>query len=95
MREFVDWIADRLAAGDLDALLDYRRQAPAAPRAQPTEEHLLPLFVALGAGTGAARAERCHAGIDDYVIAMDAYAFTRSHEASPDPIGNSTKQGAQ
>jgi len=93
VREFADWIAERLAAGDVDVLLDYRRQAPAAARAHPTEDHLLPLFVALGAGEG--KASRFHTGIDEYVIAMDAYAFARSHEAGPDRIGKSTKQGEQ
>lgn len=75
VREFSDWIADRLASHDLAALLDYRRQAPHAARAHPSEEHLLPLFVALGAGGASADTSRFHAGIDDYVIAMDAYAF--------------------
>lgn len=75
VREFSEWLAARLAANDIDALLDYRRHAPAAARAQPSEEHLLPLFVALGAAGADARSRRLHAGIDDYVIAMDAYAF--------------------
>ena len=76
VREFADWLAVRVTANDLPALLDYRRQAPAAARAHPSEEHLLPLFVALGAAGTAARGARIFAGIDDYVIAMDAYAFT-------------------
>ena len=75
VREFSDWLANRLAAGDLPALLDYRRQAPGAVQAHPTDEHLLPLYVALGAGGENAQVRRLHAGIDDYVIAMDAYAF--------------------
>lgn len=75
VREFSDWLADRLAAGDLPALLDYRRQAPGAVRAHPSDEHLLPLYVALGVGGENAGVRRLHAGIDDYVIAMDAYAF--------------------
>jgi len=75
VRAFADWFANHLAAGDVDALLDYRRRAPEAARAQPSEEHLLPLFVALGAGGPGAQARRFHSGIDDYVIAMDAYAF--------------------
>ncbi len=73
VREFADWVADRVAAGDLPALLDYRNRAPGAERAHPTEEHLLPFFVGLGAGNG--RGERFHAGIDEAVIAMDAYVF--------------------
>ena len=75
VREFADWIWQRMEAGDNAALLDYRQQAPDAVRAHPRDEHLLPLFVALGAGGVGARAERLHAGIDDYVIAMDAFAF--------------------
>lgn len=75
VREFSDWIADRLSARDLPALLDYRQQAPNAVQAHPTDEHLLPLYVALGAADGAERIERFHTGIDDYVIAMDAYTF--------------------
>jgi 4,5-DOPA dioxygenase extradiol len=75
VREFSDWIGARLAAHDTDALLDYRRQAPGAVQAHPSDEHLLPLYVAYGAAGENARAQRLHAGIDDYVIAMDAYAF--------------------
>jgi 4,5-DOPA dioxygenase extradiol len=40
---------------DIPALLDYRQQAPGAVQAHPSDEHLLPLFVALGAGGEAAR----------------------------------------
>ena len=60
---------------DLPALLNYRRQAPGAAQAHPTDEHLLPLYVALGAAGDPADIQRFHAGIDDYVLAMDAYAF--------------------
>ena len=75
VRQFTDWLAERLVAHDIPALLDYRRQAPGAAQAHPSDEHLLPLFVALGAGSESAKAERFHAGIDNYVIAMDAYKF--------------------
>lgn len=75
VRRFAEWISDRVAAGDLAALLDYRRQAPDAVRAHPTEEHLLPFFVALGAAGDTPAARRIHAGIDSGVLAMDAYSF--------------------
>jgi len=75
VREFADWVWTRLEARDVDALLDYRRVMPSAARAHPTEEHLLPLYVALGAGGDDFTVERIHAGIDDYVLAMDAFAF--------------------
>jgi 4,5-DOPA dioxygenase extradiol len=74
VREFADWMWDRLAAGDVAALLDWPH-APSASRAHPTDEHLLPFHVALGAAGERPVAERVHAGIDDYVLAMDAFTF--------------------
>lgn len=75
VRPFIRWIEGRLAAGDRDALLDYRRQAPFAERAHPTDEHLLPLFVALGAAGERPRVQRIDAGIDLGFLAMDIYRF--------------------
>src|SRR3546814_9555977 len=48
-QQFVDWIRAAVAARDVEALVDYRRRAPHAQRAHPTEEHYLPLLVAVGA----------------------------------------------
>jgi 4,5-DOPA dioxygenase extradiol len=50
VRPFIEWIEQKLTNGDVDALLDYRSQAPYAERAHPTDEHLLPFYVALGCG---------------------------------------------
>lgn len=75
VREFSDWIWHCLEACDLQALLDYRHQAPEAGRAHPTDEHLLPLYVAFGAAGSGSRVKRLYAGIDDYVLAMDTFAF--------------------
>jgi 4,5-DOPA dioxygenase extradiol len=73
--DFSDWMHARLQAQQRDALLDYRRAAPDGERNHPTEEHLLPLFVAMGAAGAAARAERIHASYEYGVLAMDVYAF--------------------
>lgn len=75
VRPFIEWIERKLAEGDVSALLDYRRQAPFAERAHPTDEHLLPLFVALGAAGEGSRATRIDAGIDYGFLAMDTYRF--------------------
>lgn len=69
---FDDWIAQRLAEGDLEALADYRARAPHAAHTHPTEEHLLPLFVAAGAG-GAA--EPLFRGFQYGTVSLSAYAF--------------------
>ena len=54
--DFDQWIGDVLTRGDHDALLDYRRKAPALRLAHPTEEHLAPILLAAGAaGTDPAR----------------------------------------
>ncbi|MBR7831140.1 dioxygenase [Actinospica sp. MGRD01-02] len=52
MTEFDAWGREVLAAGDLDALLDFQHKAPAARAAHPRTEHFAPLFVTLGAAEG-------------------------------------------
>jgi len=71
---FNDWLVDAVTAGRLDDLIDYRSRAPEAARNHPTEEHLLPLFVAVGAGS-TGRGERLHASYTYGALAMDAYRF--------------------
>ena len=56
--EFDAWAAERLAAGDVDGLLDFRTRAPGMPYAHPTIEHFAPLFVTLGASSDPERAPR-------------------------------------
>jgi len=73
--EFKDWMQARLEGNDSAALLDYRRLAPAAAKNHPTEEHLLPLFVAMGAAGPGARPQLLHSSVEHGVVAMDAYAF--------------------
>lgn len=75
VREFSDWMAARLLAQDEAALADYRRLAPHAARAHPTDEHLLPLFVAYGAAGAGASVTRPYDAITDGVLAMDCYRF--------------------
>jgi 4,5-DOPA dioxygenase extradiol len=75
---FRDWIDARVQAGDLAALVDYRSLAPQARRAHPSEEHFLPLFVALGAAADDFRADRVYQGIESGALAMDSYCFEPS-----------------
>ena len=75
VNSFADWVHAALSAGKIADLLDYRRQAPYATKNHPTEEHLLPLYVALGAAGEGAHAERLHASSTYSVLRMDVYAF--------------------
>ncbi len=72
---FNDWLCAALLAGRAADLLDYRSIAPDAVRNHPTEEHLLPLFAALGAATPGVRPRRIHAGYTYGALGMDAYQF--------------------
>jgi 4,5-DOPA dioxygenase extradiol len=72
---FSAWMDAHIRAYDLAALVDYRRLAPYAADEHPTEEHLLPLYVALGAAGKAAEATRLHSSVEYGFLRMDAYAF--------------------
>jgi 4,5-DOPA dioxygenase extradiol len=74
--DFGTWMMNMLQDNERAALLDYRRRAPSAERNHPTEEHLLPLYVAMGAAGEGARAERIHASFEYGILAMDVYAFS-------------------
>jgi 4,5-DOPA dioxygenase extradiol len=73
VQQFDDWLAEAIATGNLEALLNYRHLAPHAAENHPTDEHLLPLFVALGAG-GDQRTQ-LYKGYTYGAFSMAAYAF--------------------
>ena len=61
--------------GEVEELLNYRQLAPYSRLAHPTEEHLLPLFVAMGAGGEKARGRNLHRGWTMGSLSMAAYSF--------------------
>jgi 4,5-DOPA dioxygenase extradiol len=73
--EFQSWVQQAIAQKDIAALLDYRRLAPHAVRAHPTDEHWLPIFVAMGAGGLCGRVTRVTDEVSYGMLAMDAYVF--------------------
>ncbi len=75
-REFSDWMHEKLVAGDEAALADYRKAAPHAVLAQPTEDHFMPLFAAFGAGGQTTKAARLHTSATFGSLRMDAYSFS-------------------
>ncbi len=72
---FSEWMKERLEAGEKETVLDYREQCPYARENHPTEEHLLPLFVAMGAG-GSGKGHRIHTAAMYGTVMTDAYEFT-------------------
>ena len=75
VQDFADWVHQHMVAKDVAALLNYRQASDSGARAHPSEDHLLPLFSALGAAGPQAQPQAFYRGISDYVIAMDGYFF--------------------
>jgi len=71
-RAFRDWMIEKLETNDETALHDYRQQAPNAARNHPSDEHLLPLFFARGAGGDFSVS---HKGFTLGALGMDIYRF--------------------
>jgi 4,5-DOPA dioxygenase extradiol len=72
--DFRDWVADAVTQGKWEDLLAYRSRHPNGAENHPTEEHLLPLFAAMGAGSGAP-GDLIHHSYTHSILAMDAYRF--------------------
>jgi 4,5-DOPA dioxygenase extradiol len=75
---FADWVGSAVVAGDAGTLVDYRRRGPHACRNHPSDEHFLPLLVAMGAAGPGATGERVPGGVSHGALAMDAFVFSPS-----------------
>jgi 4,5-DOPA dioxygenase extradiol len=72
---FDDWLFQTLAAGRLEEAIAVSLKAPEFRRAHPSTEHLLPLYVALGAAGAGTRAEALHRGFALGNLSLAAYRF--------------------
>lgn len=75
-RQFDEWLADALVEGRTAELLDWTKRAPFAQMAQPSPDHFLPLFVALGAAGEGAKGVRLHHGFTLGSLSMAAFRFS-------------------
>ncbi len=82
-KEFVRWSRVAVLDRDLDSLVGYRRLAPHAERAHPSEEHYLPLLVAIGASDEDESASVIEGGMTYGVLSMDSYAWGLPATAVP------------
>ncbi len=80
---FADWVSDAVARRDADALVGYRDRAPHARRAHPTEEHYLPLLVAMGASGADEPGVRIEGGMTYSVLSMDSFGFGLPEGVAP------------
>jgi 4,5-DOPA dioxygenase extradiol len=74
-RAFRQWMFERSQARDWPALFDARQQAPHYHDMHPSDEHLLPWFIAAGAGGSAYAPQRLHDSVTYGCLGMDAYVF--------------------
>lgn len=72
---FVSWFSQKIAAGESECLLDWKRRAPFPVENHPEDEHLMPLFFALGAAGEGAAGRRVHASRQYGFFAWDSYLF--------------------
>ena len=71
------WRNDRRTARDAEGVTAYRERAPDAARAHPTEEHFLPLMVAIGASDDDDAIDVIEGGMTYGVLSMESYVFGR------------------
>jgi len=76
VRAFAQWVQAALEQGRSCDLVSYRAHAPFARENHPTDEHFLPLFVAMGAGGHGAAAHQLHSSTTLGALRLDAYAFS-------------------
>lgn len=71
--QFDAFVADRLAAGDHAALVDYERLGSVARMAHPTNDHYLPLLYTVGAADPKATLQVLHTGMEMGSISMRCF----------------------
>jgi 4,5-DOPA dioxygenase extradiol len=76
--EFVNWVREAVTSGDAAKLCRTFEEAPHAHRAHPTDEHYLPLLVAMGASMRegqTAPARVLDGGVAYGILSMDSLVF--------------------
>lgn len=75
VKEFSNWMHDAIMNNKTCDLMAYRRLAPFAQMAHPRDEHLLPLFVAMGAANPITNPKHIHESVLAGSLRMDCYSF--------------------
>ena len=75
VQDFTTWVRTAVATHGIAHLANYRVEAPHAQRAHPSEEHFLPLLVALGATHDADPLRVLEGDITHGVLSMESYVW--------------------
>ncbi|MBI1778430.1 MAG: dioxygenase [Proteobacteria bacterium] len=74
-QEFEDWLAEALALGRIDEVVDFEVKAPHGRMAHPRPEHFYPLLVALGAAGEGARGTALYRGFTHGNLSLASFRF--------------------
>jgi len=72
---FDNWIQAKLEAWDVDSLFNYRERAPYAQEAVPTNEHFIPLLLAMGTGDANRQAKLLHRSYQYGNLSLSCWQF--------------------
>ncbi|WP_024930944.1 class III extradiol ring-cleavage dioxygenase [Methylophilus sp. OH31] len=81
---FADWMAERIQTQQWQHMFNYRAECPQGSQAHPSEDHLMPLFVAAGSATG--EAIRFTPENTYGILAMDAYLWATNGVGIDKPL---------
>jgi 4,5-DOPA dioxygenase extradiol len=72
---FDNWLQSKLETWDTDALFQYREIAPYAQESVPTNEHFIPLLLAMGAGDKTRQAKLLHRSYQHGNLSLSCWQF--------------------
>ena len=73
--QFQNWIQSKLESWDMEALFQYRELAPYAQEAVPTNEHFIPLLLAMGTGDSNRQAKLLHRSYQYGNLSLSCWQF--------------------
>ena len=94
-QEFAAWVRAAVRANAVDSLVQSRAGAPHAERAHPTDEHFLPLLVALGAQAPDEAVQVIEGGITHGVLSMESYVWGMPQQRAAPDHQQSTRKATQ
>lgn len=72
---FDNWLQSKLETWDTEALFNYQELAPYAQDSVPTNEHFIPLLLAMGAGDGTKQARLLHRSYQHGNLSLSCWEF--------------------
>jgi 4,5-DOPA dioxygenase extradiol len=74
-KQFDSWLQSKLESWDTEALFQYRELAPYAQEAVPTNEHFIPLLLAMGTGDSSRQAKLLHRSYQYGNLSLSCWQF--------------------